>query len=84
VVLGCDDVKQKKPDPEIINKALSTMKIDKQKAIIIGDSSIDIESANNACISSCFVTYGIGKLKNAKPQFTVSDIRDIVNIVYKE
>ncbi len=81
VVLGGDDVNHKKPDPEMINKALLAMKVDKQKAIIIGDSFADIESANNAGIDSCFVSYGIGKLKDVKPLFSVSDIRDIINIL---
>jgi phosphoglycolate phosphatase len=58
--------------------------IDKQKAIIIGDMDIDILAGKKAGISTCAVTYGIGKREDivkAKPDFIIDDILRLKEII---
>jgi HAD superfamily hydrolase (TIGR01549 family) len=78
-ILSADDVMQHKPHPEIIEKALAQFGVDGTKAIMIGDSSKDIEAANNAGIASALMYpkshelfYDLEKLKSYKPTFIFS------------
>ena len=48
----------KKPDPTIINNILKELGVDKEKTIYIGDSEVDILSANNAGVKLVLADYG--------------------------
>jgi phosphoglycolate phosphatase len=49
-----------KPDPAGIKLALATLEISASDALMVGDSSVDIETARNAGIASCGITGGLG------------------------
>lgn len=58
-VVGADPSKRsKKPDPAPINYALDIIGTDKEKAIYVGDSEVDIETAKNTPIDFIGVTWG--------------------------
>ncbi len=48
----------KKPAPDTLLKVLQTLQIDKSKAIYVGDSEVDIQTAQNAGIPCISVTWG--------------------------
>ncbi len=48
----------KKPDPYWVNKAISDFGIDKSQILYVGDSGVDMETAENAGLASCGVTWG--------------------------
>ncbi len=50
IVLGRDSLPLGKPHPEIVYKALEHLGVSKNEAIMVGDSPIDIETAQNAGI----------------------------------
>jgi len=52
VVLGRDDVANRKPDPEIINKALRLIGGNPRETVMIGDSWRDVEAARAAGVDS--------------------------------
>lgn len=59
---------KKKPSPDGINAALAYLHSSKEKAIYIGDSETDIETAINSCLTCIGVTWGFRScetLKNA-------------------
>jgi N-acetyl-D-muramate 6-phosphate phosphatase len=58
IVICPEDVKHKKPDPEPLLLACSKLGVDVSEAIYVGDSDVDIESANNCKMNSIFVEYG--------------------------
>jgi len=60
IIIGADEVSHSKPSPEMIHKILEHYAYDKtkDKAIMIGDNSKDILSAQNAEIDSLFATWG--------------------------
>jgi len=69
VIIGADKVKHSKPDPEMLNKILDYYDFNKieDKAWLVGDSSKDMLSAENAGIKSLFATWGFspnGEYKN--------------------
>ena len=59
VVIGLDDVRQPKPHPEGILKALQRLGVPPNLALMIGDTVTDIEAAKAAGCWSCLATWGI-------------------------
>ena len=75
--------KQKKPHPVGINRILNETKIPRHRTLMVGDSYIDMETGQNARVSTCGVTYGLAgnTLSSCKPQFLIDDIRKLIPIV---
>ena len=59
-ILGADDVHKGKPDPEPVNRTLQRFGIHPDEAIVVGDTSFDIQMGKNAGTRTCGVTYGNG------------------------
>lgn len=79
VVCG-DTLHFKKPHPEQINMVISELKIDRGKALIVGDGAVDIKAGKNAKIYTCGVTYGFGskeELLEAGADIIIDDIIDL-------
>ena len=75
--------KQKKPHPVGINRILNETKIPRHRTLMVGDSYIDMETGQNARVSTCGVTYGLtgNTLSSCKPQFLIDDIKKLIPIV---
>ncbi len=60
MIIGADRVTLSKPNPEMLNVILNYYSFDKEldNAWMIGDNSKDMQSADNAAISSIFATWG--------------------------
>ncbi|PHR59551.1 MAG: hydrolase [Arcobacter sp.] len=58
VLIGREHVDKPKPNAEPINKAIAAMKADKSKTWMIGDTCLDIGSAQNAGVKSVAVLTG--------------------------
>lgn len=88
VVICGDDVKEHKPHPEPIEKALDILGAKKYESIMIGDSASDISGAKNAGINSILFFppehakfYDIKKLKELQPTHIIEDFREVIPIV---
>ena len=57
-IIGCNEVRNLKPDPEGIRLALQRFNADLSEVLYIGDSIIDAESAKNAGVAFAGVTTG--------------------------
>jgi len=57
-VVGGDTFVHKKPHPSVLNNVIKKFKIDKKKALFIGDSEHDYQSAINSNIDFCLKTKG--------------------------
>ncbi len=57
-VYGGNSFEQKKPNPVGVETLLSELGIAPERAMIVGDSSVDVRTARNAGIKVCGVTYG--------------------------
>ena len=84
-IVGGDDIGCMKPSSCPLNKSMGRLNADKEKAIIVGDMDIDILAGRRAGITTCGVTYGIGKKEDiikAKPDFIIDDIIDLKSIIH--
>ena len=71
-VYGGNSFEQKKPDPIGVEALLRESGIARERAVMVGDSGVDIRTARNANIRACGVTYGF------QPEGFVQDPPDIV------
>lgn len=84
VIIGYDEVKNHKPDPEGLLLTLKEMGCSKDNAIYVGDSHTDMEAAHSADVYSIAYLHHIERSEdviNSKPNQTISDLRDILAIV---
>lgn len=80
MVVGADTTKEKKPSPLPVFYTLNTLNVEKDKALLIGDSETDILTAKNAKISSCLVMHGYGKKELAlslNPDFVIKNLKEL-------
>lgn len=83
-VLGQREGISKKPDPKGIHEIIESSGHDDKRAVLIGDSTVDIQTAKNAEIASIAVTYGFedaDDLRAVSPDHlvnTVSELKDLL------
>ena len=82
-IITTDLVKETKPNPTPLFKALEILKEKPEHAVLIGDSHFDIEAGKNAGTKTIRVTYGFHKdnLHNPEPDYFVDDLKDLFNII---
>ena len=79
IIVSGDDVVNHKPHPEVIEKGLSALDADKERAVMIGDSHKDLEAAKNAGVASVLIYpkshelfYDFKQLKGYVPTYIFS------------
>jgi pyrophosphatase PpaX len=87
-VTAGDDVKEHKPHPEPLEKAMALLGANKQESIMIGDSDKDLGAANNTGIDSILFYppennkfYALENLKSLNPTYVVEDFRQVEGII---
>jgi len=69
-----------KPDPFGVNSIIKKYCLKREECIYIGDSEVDVNTAKNANIDCCLVTYGYVQYTNElikKAVFTASNIEEL-------
>ena len=85
-ILGANDVTHAKPHPEPVLKTLEAFRCDPQEALVVGDTSYDIEMGRRAGVRTCGVTYGNGtreQLQASQADFIIDDFGELLEIVKK-
>jgi phosphoglycolate phosphatase len=83
-VMGGDRKQAKKPAPDAVHELLNRFSLRAEEALMVGDSTIDIETGRNAGIRTGAVTYGFGRrvdLEAARPDYLLDTIRQLAVIV---
>ncbi len=90
-ICGCflsrEDVKNVKPHPEHILKALSFINICPEKALMVGDHPLDIETGKRAGTLTAAVATGrmsLSELKEAKPDFVAADCQELMDMLRED
>lgn len=83
-VYGEDISYPKKPDPFILNKLVSDLGLLKSEVLFVGDSEVDLKTAYNAEVDSCFVSWGYrsyDQIKDIKHNYVVDNALNLENII---
>jgi HAD superfamily hydrolase (TIGR01509 family) len=88
LILTKDDVKNPKPDPEVLFKELKHFSAEPSQALVVGDSASDLEAANNAGIDSVLIYptshknfYSKSDLLQHKPKYVISNLLKLLEVV---
>ena len=76
----------KKPEPDEVNEVLKILNIDRKKSIYIGDSEVDIQTAQNSKMKSIIVDWGFRDRKflyEHGAEVIVSNPSEILDIINK-
>lgn len=81
-LVGADDVKEGKPDPEPVNMTLARFGFKPEEAIVVGDTVFDIHMGINAGTRTCGVTYGNGSRESlSEANWLIDDFSQLLDIV---
>jgi phosphoglycolate phosphatase len=82
-IFGGDTFPNRKPDPIGIETLLNETGAARDKALMVGDSRVDYETAKNASIPICMVSYGLGatEIESLNPDYIVDDLRKLIPVV---
>ncbi len=76
----CADESISKPDPDMINSLLKELNIEKYEAVMIGDTSYDLEMAQRAGVDSIGITHGVHDnkvLSHYEPRAIVDSLAEL-------
>jgi FMN phosphatase YigB (HAD superfamily) len=77
----------RKPDPRIIRTCLSSLRVDGEQAVFVGDSrEFDVEAAKRSGLRSILISDGASEKKEhgstgSDPDFIISDLAEVPRIV---
>lgn len=81
-VLGADDVKEGKPNPEAVDSILDTFHFKAEEAIVVGDTTFDIQMGKNAGTWTCGVTYGNGSRESLDDaDWLINDFGELLELM---
>lgn len=84
MVVSANDVQHHKPHPEPVLKILTSLGVEPQNALVVGDASYDILMGRNADCRTCGVTYGnqsVADLRAAGADCLIDDFAELLRIV---
>ena len=84
IVRGALDGIPKKPDPTLANEIAESLGVNAKECVWIGDSAVDIESAENFGCECIAVTWGFRSresLLERDPDYIIDDPKDIFKIL---
>ena len=88
VIIGEEETKNPKPNPEVVNKALKTMMASHDNAMIVGDGENDIVAGRRANIKTGLFFPNINKkfydeksISKIKPDYFFREMQEILELV---
>ena len=82
-IVGGDNGYGLKPEPGMLLKILDELKVERDRAVLIGDSTNDINGGHNAGIKVCAVGYGMGnreKMAACNPDWFIEQPEDLIGL----
>jgi phosphoglycolate phosphatase len=82
-IMGQQDGRPTKPNSAIVDEILNLASISKEDVLYVGDSGVDMHTAQNAHVEACGVTWGfrpIDELQEYNPAHIVSTPDDIYRL----
>ena len=82
-IVGGADGYGLKPDPRMLINIMDKLNVAKDRAVLIGDSTNDINGGHNAGIKVCAVGYGMGnreKMAACKPDWFIEKPEELIGL----
>jgi phosphoglycolate phosphatase len=78
-VFGGNSFEKKKPDPMGVELLLQNFSARPGEAMMVGDSSVDVQTARNSGVFSCGVSYGLGleSMRECPPDIMLDSLTDL-------
>lgn len=73
-----------KPDPTIVEDILAITKTDKANVLYVGDSGVDMQTANNAKVDVAGVSWGfrpVSELETYSPNYIIDEPSEVLRII---
>lgn len=73
-----------KPDPTVVHDILKIAQLSSKDVLYVGDSGVDMQTANNAEVTSCGVTWGFRprtELETFHPDYIVDKAEEITAVI---
>ncbi len=82
-LIGFDDCKSHKPNPEPLLKALEYFNIEPKDAIYVGDHENDMKAAKRAGIDGCAVAYSnrLEEMLAENPLYVIDDLSNLKDLI---
>jgi phosphoglycolate phosphatase len=83
-VTRCADETQSKPHPQMLDEILTDLDLEAEQALMVGDTSYDMDMAGNIRMDCVAVTYGMHDrehLERSKPTFFIDSIDQISQFI---
>ena len=81
LVFGVETAARPKPAPDILYVILGKLGVKPEEAVVVGDTTFDIEMGRAAGCYTCGVSYGnqsAGQLAGASPNYLLDDLRKLL------
>lgn len=82
-VVGGDNGYGLKPEPGMLVKVMEALNVDRERTVLVGDSTNDINGGHNAGIRVCAVGYGMGnreKMAACGPDWFIERPEDLLEL----
>lgn len=85
-VYGGNSFEQKKPHPIGVDTLRAEANVERGRTLFVGDSAVDVQTARNAGVACCGVTFGFQPetFESDPPDFTVDRMQDLAQTVLKQ
>lgn len=82
-VYGGNSFEAKKPDPIGVTTLMSETSIGPAETMVVGDSHVDMQTARNAGVTACGVTWGFQteRMLAERPDIVIDDMRQLLDHV---
>lgn len=84
LVIGDNGIDRLKPEPDNVFRAMNELKINKEEALYVGDSDVDMLTATRAGLKSVGVTWGFrdeATLRQSGADFIINAPDELLNII---
>ena len=83
-IIGGDNVACMKPSSCPLDESMLSANASKERTIMVGDMTVDVEAGKNAGVLTCGVTYGLGRREDilkAEPDYIIDNISKLKGII---
>ncbi len=87
LVIGADSGLSLKPAPDSVLRVLSDFGMPKERAVIVGDGTTDVQAGKAAGVITCSVTYGFRpeeELRKVGPDYVIRELAELKKLFRAE